>query len=323
VAADARRRGLAVGPLLGTGGYAVVVEAVSPQHGPCALKVPWVTPADEHPDAVPAGRGPNRIEQVSETGPFVLTGPRTLDEAAALLERACARQRRSGDAGPLARLHEVVELGGRPAALLERAPGESLRSSVDGDPARARRVMPGVARALQALHDAFGGHGDLKPDHIFVDGDEVRFVDPLGDDSEWMGSIGYALPFVAQTAGPLAADLAALAAVLAEVWGGTVGWDGRLAYALVNQLNGRFGRYLPPEQVLARMREGLRGVPPPVASWVLEVGRTVLRVRPAAGGHATPDAAWCRARLSALAAMRPDGPAAEPAGAPGVEPPTP
>jgi hypothetical protein len=304
VASDAERHGLTVGRLLGTGGYGLVFEAASQQHGPCALKVPWVSPADGHPDVVKPGRGPNRVEQISLTGPFVLEGPKTLEEAAALLHQACARQLRFGRTRPLAGVLQVVDLGGFPAALLERVPGRSLRRLIAEDQERARQVMPGVAQALLDLHDTFGEHGDFKPDHAFVAQEEVVLIDPLGEKSDWVGSIGYVLP-----CGPLrpegapVADLAGLASALAEVWGGSLGWDGRLVHCLLNQFNGRFSRGLSLDEVLERMREGLQGVPAPIRSWILEVGGTILSTWNLQGAQALPDAPWCRGHLRALRTM--------------------
>jgi hypothetical protein len=256
---------------------------------------------DEHPDVVKVGHGPNRIEQVSLTGPFVLQGPKTLEEAAVLLEQASARQLRFAGALPLAKVFQVVDLGGFPAALCERAPGKSLRSLIAEEPERARQVMPSVAQALADLHDTFGEHGDFKPDHVFVAQEEVVLIDPLGEKSAWIGSIGYVLPCgLLRPAGTPIADLAGLASVLAEVWGGTVGWDGRLVYCLINHFNGRFSWGLSLVQVRERMCEGLQGVPAPIRSWILEVGQRILNTWELQEARSLPDAGWCRGQLGAL-----------------------
>jgi hypothetical protein len=307
VADDTARQGLAVGKLLGMGGYAVIFEAVCPGHGPCVLKVPCVTLHDYHLDALGLARGPNRLIQLSVTGPFELVAPDSLEEAGALLERACARQRDAGCGRPLARLLDVLSLGELPAALLERAPGISLRSLMATAADDACQSFPSITRALADLQQTFGWHGDLKPDHVFLANGEVVFIDPLTGEDEWHGSIGYILPSLWRAEHDWLGlrDLAALAAMLAEAWGGDVGWDGHFLYRLINLFNGRFGRGIELAAIPQEMQHRLWSVPPSLQEWILEVTEAILQTWELPSPVTLRDSAWCRGRLDALAKCYP------------------
>jgi hypothetical protein len=306
VAADVAGHGLTVGEMLGAGGYAVAFAADCVQNGPCVLKVPCL-PLYEEP-GLPrtiGGGPPYRVWEVTPTGPFSLDGPRSLQEAARLLQDACEQQRVTRCGRPLARLLDVFTLGGQPAALYERAPGRSLRALMAADPDAARAAIPAIAIDLFLLHESFGRHKDLKPDHIFVNGTEVVFIDPLPRQGDWLGTLGYLLP-----AGPWRVpeepleDLAALAAIIAEVWGAQVGWNERFVRELLNSINGRFGTPVNPLrilEILEKMREDFRPVvPPSLREWVLEVTRTVLRTW-VLSGPMLPESGWSRAQLETLA----------------------
>jgi hypothetical protein len=301
VAEDASRQGLVVRGLLGAGGYAAAFEAMSPRHGPCVLKVPCL-PGAPPPDGE-TGSGPHRVTQVSETGPFVLTGPRSLDEASALLERACRRQRETGCGRPLAVLLETLSLDDRPAALFERAPGVSLRSLMAEAPDEARAAIPCVARALSRLHEVFGGHGDLKPEHIFVGNGEVVFIDPLDIEDQWVGSLGYVLPCVWWHGEDTAVlrDLTGVAAVLAEAWGGNVGWDGGLVHRLLNYLADADLAGCAGADVPERMKAGLRPAPPSLRQWILDAAAAALGTYNLAEPEPPRELEWSRGRLEALA----------------------
>lgn len=299
VAEDAARRGIRVGRLLSAGGYGAVFAASAPGQGGCVLKVAGVEFAgpqdirdgDNGPfrDALP--RSVYGIRSPSLTGPLGTCAPATLEQASLLLGQACLRQQRAGAGCPLARLLLVLQLGGRAAALFERLRGPCLRSLLAEAPQEARAAVPAIARALLLLHDTFGGHGDLKPEHIFLDDGRVVFIDPLPEQCEWAGSLGYALPLFGPDQGRLK-DLGGMAAILAELWGGTVGWDERFVYRVANLHNGRFScRGFELGHVLSRMQEGTASVPPAVRSWILEAGQGLV----AAEG---PE--WCRGRLEAL-----------------------
>ncbi len=298
-AADAAAHGLALGEPLGAGGYGRVFAVTSQSFGRCALKVPDVAPAppEEHPDVVAHGHGPNRITLVSATGPFVLRAPRTIEEAAALLDAACRRQRTHG--APLPVLHRVYRLGGQLAALMERIDGPHLGEL---PPERARAHLPALARAVRALHAGFGPHGDLKPAHVLLQGDAVRLIDPLVGDGA-VGSIGYALPMpVTHGDTGRLRDLVALAAIAAELHGARLPLDGRVVYRLANRGNGRFGRGADARALRGEVEAVTEGLP--CAAWIRDVLGTALDLLhdPRLGA---PDAPWCDAMLDALA-----GPAA-------------
>jgi hypothetical protein len=311
VVADAAKQDIRVGRLLGAGGYSGVFEATSPRWGESVLKIAGLEFAG--PVLIDVGElGPYRgplphsvyhISGPSKTGPLFPSAPATLEQANWLLEGACRRQQRVEAGDPLARLHALLDLDGRAAALLERLHGQSLRSLLAAAPGEARGLIPAMVRALMVLHDTFGEHGDLKPDHIFVENSEVRFIDPLPEESGCIGSLGYALPcMVWGLASGRLKDLGSLAAILAELWGGTVGWDEELILRMANLKNGRFAcRDFKVEHVLDRMRDGTTAVPPPVRSWILDIGQGILDTLRVADTGRPGDPGWCRSRLEALA----------------------
>jgi hypothetical protein len=311
VAEAAARQGLRLVRLLGAGGYGAVFEATAPGWGECVLKVAGVEFAGAC-DVQDGEMGPYRdvlphslygIRGPSLTGPLLPAAPASLEEASSLLQEACRRQQEAGADCPLARLLALWHLGGRPAALFERLRGRSLRYLLTHAPAAARAAAPAVVHALTALHDTFGGHGDLKPEHVFVDNGRVVFIDPLPEGVRWVGSLGYALPVLGGGAddGPRK-DLGSLAAILAELWGGTVGWDQQVVYCLANFGNGRFRcAGFEPAHVLRRMREGTAAVPAPVQAWILGVGQDLLDDWADAGARCDPG--WSRSRLEALTSL--------------------
>ena len=309
-AREAEAQGLRVGLLLGLGGYSAVFEAHPEGLDPCVLKIPWVHHGiEEHPDVTARAHGPNRIRLVSLTGPFVLGAPRSLNEAARLLTAACIRQRERVGPVPLARLLRTVDLAGLPGALIERVHGSDFRRlmTYHGDDARAS--LPQLAGALAHLHETFGGHGDLKPEHIFLSDSGVKFIDALCD-AEWVGSVGYTLGRVGQrfsTGGPeeeeadRLTDLAALAAMIFELWGAYPEWDGRLAYLIANQGNGRFGSGLDWEAVEARFLEAGTVLPVAYQGWTASVGGAYFA---ALRGEELPPEGWGAGRLAELTMRR-------------------
>jgi hypothetical protein len=311
IAPDAAKQDIRVGRLLGAGGYGGVFEATSPRWGKSVLKIAGVEfagPARIHSGEMGPYRDPlphsvYGISGPSCTGPLLPSAPATLEQANSLLKEACRRQQRVEAGGPLARLYALLDLDGRAAALFERLHGKSLRSLLAAAPGEARAQIPAIVRSLMQLHDTFGEHGDLKPDHIFLENGEARFIDPLPEKSGWIGSVGYALPFMiwGLESGRLK-DLGSLAAILAELWGGTVGWDEELIHCMANLNNGRFRcSGFKIEHVLDRMRDGTTAVSPPVRSWILEIGQGILDTCRVADTGPPGDPGWCRSRLKALA----------------------
>ena len=298
VAEAAERRGLNVGRLVGMGGHAAVFEAHPEGRDRCVLKVPWSTPrpTGDLPSELPLGHGPARVDPVSPTGPFALRGPLGTDEAEAILRDSCARQGRTGAGRPLALLLDVLDLAGVTVALYERVWGDTLAARIHYCPEDARLLVPRLARALRELHRTFGGHGDLKPAHIYWTQEGPVFIDPLGP-SAYIGSVGYALPCCLGADGPddgdplRVRDLGALAQILAEMWGGSLGWDGQLVHAIANCGRGRFDRGLDPESVRRTMDEGTAAIPTELRRWTREAAGAVfdscLGIPPAPGFVAT------------------------------------
>ncbi len=281
VADEALAYQLKVGRVLGAGSYSVVVAAEHPSLGACALKVPWVEgPREElHPDTTDVGYGPLKMEPVSPTGPFMFESVRDLDAARALLRGACAEQQAYGNERPLARLHGLLELPSGPAAVYERIESRAWRDTLGQPGHLPEGAIRATARALRRLHQRFGAHGDIKPEHVLWSGPDAVLIDPLPAAQHWlMGSIGYSLPGLCvpergrpETREHALVDLASLAAIIAESYGGTLGWSGRLTYILANRGNGRFGRGAGPEDLRPLAEQGTQTVPPPLRTWVLDV----------------------------------------------------
>lgn len=105
-------------------------------------KLPWrlAGPVADSLDRVE--QGPSRMEPTSLTGPFVLTGPATEEEVAALIEEPCRRQLACSRQTPLVPLVELVSAAGRPVALFEWITEFDLRWMMKHWPGRARRLLP-------------------------------------------------------------------------------------------------------------------------------------------------------------------------------------
>jgi hypothetical protein len=224
------------------------------------------------------GYGPLVGEHVSPTGPFHYLPVASTDLARELFERSIDRQR-DVQTGPLARFVDRLELADTPVALHERAPGRALAAMPFDD---IRAALPRIARALVELHDTLGFHGDLKPAHVFVDGERVTFIDPLPKYTGAIGSAGYTLPTLVvdpdadRDEGRLAGDLASLAAIAAEASGVDLGW-GDLLYMIANLFNGRFGRGFSPQEVLADRLARVRTIDDPaLRGWVERACTLVL-----------------------------------------------
>ena len=278
IAMDAKEGGIEVGRLLAIGGYSTVFMAKTPGREHCVLKIPWLPPQalDEHPDVVDLGHGPLKIECLSPTGPFCLHAPTEGTEAEELLASVAEKQLKN-PSPRLAELYSIEELGGVKTAVMEFVNANTLRWKIKYWPEEAKELIGHLANSLLELHRTFGPHGDLKPNHIFLTNDGVKFIDPLVP-NRWIGSIGYALPLLTEDKDEslekcmFMRDLGALAQMIAEMWGGSFHWDGRLIYLLVNQFNGRFGRGLNVDSVKQFMLDGTDTIDEPIRSWVREVG---------------------------------------------------
>ncbi len=315
---DAATQGLELGELIGHGGYGVVFGLSGPRFGANVVKLPLIWPDfdDEHPDVVSRGHGPNRITQVSPTGPFVARGARSEEEARELLEAACDRQT-ARPCAVLPRLIGRVELAGTPAAIFERLGGLPLRRHGPVWTRSFEGFCRHLSEALLILHRDFGPHGDLKPEHILCTGldFEVRLIDPLPITDRWIGSVGYtlgrALSFgltegVSAEELARAQDVGALVPTLAELFGRDVGWGGRVLYVVANRFNGRFGQGFDPKRLVESLDRAIGDVPEPLRAWLARVGRDVIGLyagSPLHPAETTLAEGWSEARLRELGAM--------------------
>jgi hypothetical protein len=222
VLAEARARGIDIGTQLAVHGY---YEAWSVGDA-AVLRFPrtW-----SRADAIARGDGPLFGELVADVVPEVLLGLPQPRAAAAFFASAIERTR-GVTCRVLAPLVDRIELAGVVAALHERPAGRSLAAM---DQNEIRSKLPAIAGALVELHDTFGNHGDLRPQHVYVDGDRVTFTDPFPSDPPGIaiGTAGYSLPFLAKTPGDvrderlLVRDLGAFACIAAEAHGAPLGWE--------------------------------------------------------------------------------------------------
>lgn len=256
--AAARAQGLEIGDRLGATGYC---ERWALGEG-IVMRVPRSVPA------AALGRG---------DGPFVVaadgtaTGVDGLAHARTLFEQGIDRQR-GVERGPLARFVDRLELDGVPVALHERPAG--------GAPTPAD--VPAIARALAELHATFGYHGHLAPAHVVVDHEGVAFTDPLPPSPRLLGALGYALPIHAAALAPtdeglLLRDVAALAALAAELHGVDLGWDARFAAHLEHTANRGVGRPWDARPALAELARRARAIADEhVRGWIVAAGRLAL-----------------------------------------------
>jgi hypothetical protein len=318
----AASRGIEFDRLIGHGGYGVVFAARGPGLAPpqgatsdgvdAVVKLPLLWPRVY--DSRASRHGPGHIVQRGETGPFYIDSVHTEAQARALLEAACEAQKRR-PCRVLPAFLGSVEIEGVFAAFFERLPGTSLAQEQPDGPSSLQSFCRNIAVALLDMHATFGPHGDVKPAHIYCSGTDcnVRLLDPLVD-AEWFGSIGYTLgpnmcsndrEKVGRTQ-----DVAALVPILAEIFGGDLGWGRDVLLSLCNRFNGRFGRGFDVERLRANLERELADVPSPIREWALKVGRDYIGFY--GDTNAPPAAApleedWAGERLRELAAIAIEG----------------
>ena len=315
LAAAAKKQGYHVKELVGSGGYGLVFTLSASPYPGCVLKIPWVSPENYrvYPRVHPTGYGPSQIVQHGgATGPMGPAGIKTLAEAETLLQEVCERQAKLGPECPLARLYATPRFAGHLTACFEHLEGPDLRWFLQFEPGEAPAQIPAIAEALQTLHMTFGPHGDLKPAHIFLTPQGARFIDPVLQ--PWVGSVGYSLPVSEMVFGKQLADmtkehvdeyryvgdLAALVAILVEVWGGNLGWDDMLGVNAANWGNGsRFGGN-GPEAAFTEGEERIQVLPPALRGWAL----SVLEIFFAQTSVTILKAGWCQRKLQELRELR-------------------
>ncbi len=316
----AESQGIEAQEVIGIGGFSLVYAARTVEYGECVLKLPWVVPHNrdwlfDRTD-VPAAV---RVTLVSPTGPYVLESPHNLTEAARLLTSSAERIQSHVAGLPLAQVHAILDLDGLPGVLEERLTGFCLRNWLRcSDEVPSQMISP-LAKSVQSLHEGpFGPHGDLKPDHAFLDRQtgEIRWIDPLVS-ACWLGTPGYTLNMpVGQDPGSTwwepklfeelrrLKDLGALAAIVAEMFGGSLGWGAETISAMANQDNGRFGRGFDPPAVRESHRIGTANIEPPaLREWVIEMADATFDAGRLKASR-LPEPGFSRDALQRVLAMR-------------------
>ncbi len=288
-AAAAPAKGLQLGALVRTGSY-----GTSFANGAAAsdevITLAWMMPGMSQQSA-----GGNRLlsfvkpetPSAEDVEPVLETLQRRKD-VAKLLYKACVRQQRA-PTSVLPALRGGGTLGDLPFARHERLKGTTLRTMVAMDDG----IWPQIAAALLKLHNEFGPHGDLKPETILLQCDQqVRFLDPICD-AVWFGTSGYTLGTVVNRR---LADLGALVALMAELYGADVRWRG-IPMMLARQRQG--GPPVDSNRLAIGLDQALHHLPPTLRAWAMEVGRAYIE-------HACkgtePDSQFCRRQLLLLSA---------------------
>jgi len=325
---DIDRSGWRVGELIGAGGYGGVFDAFAPDAPPCVLKIAGIEflfLVSERPTELWQSHGPHVVRRLGATGPAFMRGVRSAEVAQKLLVEARRSQAVRGKSlqrrldetmyavhplrrpwpsrlPPLPALVETLDLGGRAAAVYERLRGNSVRQLMGRDRRTAFLALPAIASALYTLHHTHGSHGDVKPDHVFVDGEDVCFVDPLSRDSRSFGTVGYSVPFGWHRK---VADVLALAATAAEIAGGTVGWNAQTSSRIADR-HTRFGRGPSlGSELSAALLSGTEPVPAPLRTWIratIAVAIEVIVASDVSENPVFPDREWADERLAALVA---------------------
>lgn len=278
VAADAEARGLIVSDLIGAGGFSLVFEAQN-DAGACALKIPWLCPSE------PAG--PRRV--VRDVDRVRLVSVRDQPDAVELLRASCDRQNgHPSEVLPALIAHTL--LGGVDVALLERIRGPNLAQRMPMTPSDAVEAMRKTACAVQSLHRSFGPHGDLQPSHVMIPDAEgpARLLDPLCHPN-WVGTNRYTL---GRSDARQLADLGALVAMTAELFGGDVRWSTTRAEQIASGVADASMR----AALGVDLERGLTRVPRKLRQWAMDAGKTYLDAM--FDDQIAPD---CRSIIDALA----------------------
>lgn len=158
------------------------------------------------------------------------------------------------------------------------------------------------------MHEDFGVHGDLKPEHVLT-GFEGELgpwlLDPLGPlAGKLLGTVGWQLPLPGSSP-PALSDLVAMAQIVGACWNDALPWTGGLAYSLNNINNGRFGRGLSLEALRDGLSRAYSEVPEPWRAWAQRsVDRFYASWQRGLWQPENPeDSEWIRDHLRELAAI--------------------
>lgn len=160
-----------IGGALSAGGFSDVFETVTADGQPAVVKVARRRGGDRAPTG--GGHFPARGFRSSEPSGRWRQHTFTEDEVAdVFVAEAATLRRASGHRLP--HLLDRVEVNGRPALVLEK-----MRRSWDLASAAPSAFAELLEAAGELARTGISGHGDLKPEHVFLDGrGQFTFVDP-------------------------------------------------------------------------------------------------------------------------------------------------
>lgn len=318
--------GLFTRRILGWGGHAVAVEALSDDLGWVAWKIPMgltgvlgqVTPIRRAGLPLPA-----QMHGGMTLTPYM--GGLHRSDASQFLKKVVVWQQALPADLPLARALGSRKIEGHHTALYELLQGPPLRSALpltsDGvlghsdfadnhGSAPAWTALAQLTEAVLALHEFGVRHGDLKPEHVFLESGTCRLLDPLptplapryqqDPGSTWLGSPGYALH--AQSAA--LRDLQGLAAIGIELFGIEPGWREAFFSARPVGTTVSFVHYVSTaEERYDRHIAVIERLPGHFADWVIDVlhASDILPFFPRRPSN--PEPLWCKAMLERLLSL--------------------
>lgn len=175
---DAIESGLAVTRLRARLGFSLLFDAASmdPADGRDPLRTLQIPCGNLGPGAVAPSlfHYPPYATFDGDTLPIGLVGAQTLV--------GLIGERLPVTGSPLPGFDRMIELGGHPSIVYRRAQGVAFEALETPD--KAAR-LPVICAAIQSLHAAGSAHQNLRPDTIWISGEQITLVEAVPPDLDW------------------------------------------------------------------------------------------------------------------------------------------